>query len=256
MSCCLAWKAAALDLRKNPLSRHTSTMATSWLSTNLLRALSEETYDSTFSAYRRWFELEATRVGVTNRKLYNDVLGNTKPDLVSLPYLKGGTWSEGVGGNLIHDKAQLLLRFVTDVEQDPTLSTHAVGLHEQLCRSSLDEFFGQTLAYISGSSEAQLREFYTRTNLIAHWVNLGYVKLKDVRDRILQSLAMNPTAFPHQLNALLILLKISGATFAAYVDPSVMDRCCDLVRPDNVEYVLVPSGLAMVTVFISITQIN
>ena len=233
---------------------HTPTMGTSWPSTNLLRTLSEENYDGLFSAYRHWIELEAARVGVTNRKLYNDVLGSTRPDLISLPYVIGGMWSNGVGGNLIHDKAQLLLRFISDAGQDPTLSTYAVGLHEQLCRSSLDEFFGQILAYILGSSEAQLSEFYTRTNLIAHWVNLGYVKLKDVRDRILQSLTMNPTPLPYQLNSLMILLKISGATFAAYVDPSVMDRCCDLLKPSNLGYKLVLTGLAEVRVLISTTQ--
>ena len=218
-----------------------------WPSTNLLRSLCEENYDNVFSSYRHWIELEATRVGVTNRKLYNDVLGSTRPDLVQLPYYAGGSWSPG---KVIHDKAQVLLRFVTDAEQDPTLSTYAVGLHEQLCRSSLDEFFKQTLDYISGSSD-RLLEFYTRVNLIAHWVNLGYVKLEDVRDRILQSLIMYPTAHTHQINSLMILLKISGATFATYVDPSVMDRCCDLLDPSKLDNRVMLTGLAQVRVLIS-----
>ena len=230
-------------------------MDTSWPSTDLLHSLSEENYDSVFSSYRHWIELEATRVGVGNRKLYNDILGHTRPNLISLPSSMG--YSSGylsVVGELIHSDAQLLLRFVTDAEQDPTLSTYAVGLHEQLCRNSLDEFFRQTLAYRSRSYEDEMREFYTRTNFIAHWVNLGYVKLEDVRDRILQSLTMYPTALPHQLNALMILLKISGATFAAYVDPSVMDRCCDLLKPSNLGERLVLIGLAKVRVLIPTWQ--
>ena len=226
-----------------------------WPSMNLLLILSEENYDTIFSVYRQWIELEATRAGVTNRKLYNDVLGSTRPNLISPPF-RNYDWP--VGGNLIHSTVQLLLRFVTDAEQDSTLSTYAVGLHEQLCRSSLDEFFRQILGCMSGSTQAQLSEFYTQTNLIAHWVNLGYVRLEDVRDRILQSLTgtIYPTAHPYQLNSLLILLKISGATFAAYADPSVMDHCCDLVKPSNVVGQLVLPALAEVRVHISATHIN
>ena len=227
-----------------------------WPSKGLLLTLSEENYDSVFSAYRHWIELEATRVGVTNRKLYNDVLGSTRPDSISPPYFTGSLWSSPIAGELIHRSAQLLLRFVTDAEQDPTLSTYAVGLHEQLCRSTLDEFFRQTLGYVSGTTSTQLQEFYTRTNLIARWVNLGYVRLEDVRDRILQSLTMCPSARSYQLNSLLILLKISGATFAAYVDPSVMDHCCDLLKPSNLSNKLVHTELVQVRVLISATRTN
>ena len=238
-------------------SRHTSPMD-AWPSMNLFLALSEENYSQTFSSYRRWIELEATRVGVTSRKLYNDVLGSTSPGpgLISPPkYYSFGDY-QGISGQLIHNNAQLLLRFVTDAEQDPTLSTYAVGLHEQLCPISLNAFFRHTLGCIPEPTEVQLREFYTQTNFIAHWVNLGYVKLEDVRDHILQSLAMNPTVYPHQLNSLMILLKISGATFAAYADQSVMDHCCDLVKPSNVVGKLVLAGLAEVRVLIPPTQIN
>ena len=223
---------------------------------NLLLSLSEDNYAKTFSAYRRWIELEATRiVGVTSRKLYNDVLGGTRPEFVQPPYYCRGSRGPFVLGGLIHSNVQLLLRFVTDAEQDPTLSTYSVGLHEKLCRSSFDEFFSQTLRCTPRPTEAQLMKFYTWTNLIAHWVNLGYVKLEDVRDRILQSLTTNPTVHTHQLNALLILLKISGATFAAYVDPSVMDHCCDLLKPSNLDNKLVPPELAEVRVLIPM-QIN
>jgi len=153
-------------------------------------------------------------------------------------------------GHLIHTNVHLLPRFLTDAEVDPALSTYAIGLHDRLCRESLDQFFRQNLDYIPGGWEGptseQLCEFYTRVNLIAHWVNLGYVKLEDVRDHILQSLALQPTVHPHQLNSLMILLKISGATFAAYVDPSVMDRCCDLLKPSNLSGKLVLIELAEV----------
>ena len=225
-------------------------------SRNWLHSLSKKNYDSVFDSYRHQIELEAARVGVLNFKLYDDVLDSTRLDLILLPYFTGAidaSWNRVVGGKLIHENAQLLLRFVTDAEQDPTLSTYAVGLHEQLCRSSLDQFFGQTSDDMSGSPD-QLREFYTQVNLIAHWVNLGYVKPEDVQDRIFQSLTMYSTVHPHQLNALMIFLKISGATFAAYVDPPMMNCCCDLLEPSNLRGKLVLTGLAEVRVLISTTR--
>jgi len=197
-----------------------------------------------------------------NHQLDNDLLSltSTNPDLIKAPswglekiQYDGGT-QNAPRGMLIHGNADLLLRFITDAELDPALSTYAIGLHDRLCRESLERFFGQVLDYTPGGwnqpweepTPKQLREFYTRANLIAHWVNLGCVRLEDVRDHFLQSLALQPTAYPHQLNSLMILLKISGATFAAYVDPSVMDRCCDL-KPSNLKNNLVLIDLAEVS---------
>jgi hypothetical protein len=52
------------------------------------------------------------------------------------------------------------------------------------------------------------------------------------------------------LNSLGILFKISGATFAAYVDPSVMDRCCDALRSADLENTLVAAELVKVRALI------
>ena len=216
-------------------------MDTSWPLFKLLHNLSIRNYDRTFSAYRSWVELGATHGGVSNHQLDNDLLNliNTNPGWIEAPWRGGQNTPRG---RLIYWNADLLLRFITDAELDPTLSTYASGLHDRLCRESLEKFFGQVLDYTPGGwrkpweepTTKQLCEFYTRVNLIAHWVNLGYVKLEDVRDRILRSLAFQPDVYPHQLNSLMILLKISGATFAAYVDPSVMDHCCDFLKPTNI----------------------
>ena len=173
--------------------------------------------------------------------MYNDILDNLRPKLITVPWLEevrleGKRYTSDTPrdyitkGQLIHTGARRLLRFITDAEQDPVLSTYAIGLHDRLCRESLELFFRRTLDYISGSTKDQLCQFYTRVNLIAHWVNLGYVKLEDVRDHILQPIIFQPTVHAYHLNSLMILLKISGATLAAYVDPSIMDRCCDLLR--------------------------
>jgi len=155
----------------------------------------------------------------------------------------------------------LLFRFISDAELDPILSTYAISLHDRWCRGSLQGFFRQSLCYLPGQRYSTPTSYdfcrlYTNVNLIAHWVNLGHVQLEDVRDRILQSLTFQPTVHPHQLNSLMILLKISGATFAAYVDPSVMDRCCELLKPSNLGSEQVAAGLAEVRTLILTIKIN
>ena len=241
--------------------------------TKLFSNLSEENYDNTFSVYRFWFKLGAVHAGMSSDKLYRDILdntrpgliqasgaemnqGNTRPDWVNPHYRQydGYTHPRDFGafcGKLIHSDVHLLLRFISDAELDPALSAYAIGLHDRLCRASLKEFFSQSLRYLpdsgaSGHYSYKFCEYYTTVNLIAHWVNLGCVQLEDIQDHILQSLIFQPTVHPHQLNSLMILLKISGATFAAYVDPSVMDRCCDLLKPSSPENKFIANGLAKV----------
>ena len=239
--------------------------------TESLNNISEENYDQTFSACRFWIELGAVHGDMSNDKLYNNILGSTRPGLIQAsdtemkednarpdwvnPYYgrytsyTHTTKLDAFCGKLIHSDVHLLLRFAGDAELDPTLSAYAIGLRDRLCRNTLEGFFNQSLRYtLSGTSKNSYRfcEFYTTVNLLAHWVNLGYVQLEDIRDRILQSLIFQSAIYPHQLHSLMILLKISGATFAAYVDPSVMDRCCDLLKLINVEGKYVAVGLTKV----------
>jgi len=243
-------------------------MDTSWPLMKMLYEISEENYDRTISAYHFWMDLGAAHGGMSNHRLYNDILGSasTSHNSIKAPWwhqypIQYNNVSQYTPcGQLIHKNAHLLLRFITDAELDPALSTQAIGLHDRLCRESLEQFFRQSLDYIPGGREEptseQLCKFYSRVNLIAHWVNLGHVRLEDVRDHILQSLALQPTVYPHQLNSLMILLKISGAAFAAYVDPSVMDRCCDLLKPSNLGGKLVLIELAAVRALILTVRIN
>jgi len=176
-------------------------MDTSWSLMKLVHGIHEGNYDRTLSAYRLWIKLGTARGGVSNDQLYNDILGSltTGHGRITTPQIDG--WSptihyNGVNqcvprGELIHGGARLLPRFITDAELDPALSTYAIGLHDRLCRESLDQFFRQNLDCIPGGwgeiTSKQLCEFYTWVNLVAHWVNLGYVELEDVRDHILQS---------------------------------------------------------------------
>ena len=45
-----------------------------------------------------------------------------------------------------------------------------------------------------------------------------------------QSLISQPALWDHQADALIILFKLAGATFEAYADPSVVDRCFELLK--------------------------
>jgi len=72
--------------------------------------------------------------------------------------------------------------------------------------------------------------FYADTSLVAHWANLGYVEEASIRDHILQSLISHPKLYDHQANALIILFKLAGATFEAFADPSVVDRCFEFLK--------------------------
>jgi len=54
-----------------------------------------------------------------------------------------------------------------------------------------------------------------------------------IRNHIIQSLIAHPTLYDHQADALIILFKLAGATFEAYVDPSVVDRCFNLLKDHN-----------------------
>ena len=83
----------------------------------------------------------------------------------------------------------------------------------------------------SWNSSGKPTSFLTDVNLIAHWANLGYdVEEEVIRDQILQSLVSRPILHDHQVDALIILFKLAGATFGAYTDPSVVGCCFELLK--------------------------
>ena len=101
----------------------------------LVYGISEENYDCTFSAYRFWIKLGIVRGGVSNDQLYNDILGSvtTRQNRITTPqlYYNCMVGQNVTRGQLIHDGARLLPRFITDAERDPALSTYANGLHDR-----------------------------------------------------------------------------------------------------------------------------
>ena len=86
------------------------------------------------------------------------------------------------------------------------------------------------------ASGGSCQEFYADVNLIARWANLGYVEEAAIRSHILQSLVSHPTLHDHQAWALIILFKLAGATFGAFADPSVVDRCFELLKNHPILY--------------------
>ena len=207
----------------------------------LLHDLSEDNYEQTVFDYRFWMKFVAAHGWIRDDRLYDDIQVSIKQDLV-YPKTK----------HLIHPTSHLLIRLLTDVGADPVLSTYASSAHDQLCRVSLRDFVDDNLDIMLGRTlyDWELCRFYTNTNFLAHWINLGHLTVEDVRDRILQSLTSKPTVHPHQLNSLMILLKTSGATFAAYVDSSVMERCYDLLKLNKSGIGPVGTGLAEVRALI------
>ena len=203
----------------------------------LVSGLSEKNYEQTLFDYRFWMKLGAEHGLISQGQLYNDIRARINPDLV-YPSSK----------QLIHPTGRLLLRFVTDVGLDPALSTYASDAHDRLCRSSFEGFVTDNLDFMSGSrvTDSDFCRFYTNANFLAHCINLGHLSREDVRDRILQSLTFRPTIQPHQFNSLIILLKISGSTFAAYAAPLVLDRCYDVLKTRNARSTSAVTELAKV----------
>ena len=125
--------------------------------------------------------------------------------------------------------------FTSKAESDHILAPHDAGLQSRLCTKFLQEFFNSNLRYIRNkeqhcwSGESQER-FSADANLIAHWANLGYVEETAIRNHILQSLTSHPLElYEHQADAFIVLLRVAGATFEAYANPSV-DRCFELLK--------------------------
>jgi hypothetical protein len=133
----------------------------------------------------------------------------------------------------IYPTAHLIPRLVGDVESDPKLALHSAGLRSRFCTKILREFFEKDLDIAYANRYLLLESFYMAVNLIAHWANLGYVEEDAIRNHILQSLISHCKLYDHQAVALIILFKIAGATFGAYADPAVVDRCFELLKCHN-----------------------
>jgi len=182
--------------------------------------LSDENYAQSLDFYRFWFSIGEAYYQIPPDQIFNVVWTNRATG-------SGMDWSRG---KLIHEAAHLILRFASDAESDGILGPYSSGLQRRLSERSLREFFRCNLGEARGGWWSSGLDLYTDANLIAHWANLGYVEEIAIRGHILQSLISYPTLYDHQAYTLMILFKLAGATFEAYADPPVVDRCFELLK--------------------------
>ena len=183
--------------------------------------LSDNNYTQSLEFYRFWLDTGRAYVQIPSDQIYDAIWNNRVSSSINPAY-----------GRLIHSSAHLIPRFASDSESDHILAPHNSELQNRLCTRSLREFSSNNLIVARHGRDA-VREFYADANLIAHWANLGYVEEAAIRDHILQSLIAHPKLYDHQADALIILFKLAGPTFEAYADPSVVDRCFELLKGHN-----------------------
>ena len=180
--------------------------------------LSDENYAQSLDFYRFWFDVGQTYHRLSpDHGIFNAIWNNRK----------SGSKIDWSDGKLVHAAAHLILRFASDIESDHITAPHASGLQSRLCNSALQQFFSNNLSAVRGGA---FNDLYADANLIAHWANLGYVEETAIRNHILQSLISHPKLHDHQAYTLMILFKLAGATFEAYVDQAVVDRCFELLK--------------------------
>jgi len=186
--------------------------------------LSDENYATALTFYRYWFETGGDYLQIPSDQIF-DAIWNNRGAKSSI---------NDTYGKIFHTSAHLILRFARDAESDPILAPHSSGLQNRLCARLLQEFTGNNLMIARYWED--IAGFHADVNLIAHWANLGFVEEAAIRDHILQSLICHLKLYDYQAYALIILFKLAGATFEAYVDPSVVDRCFELLKIHSAAY--------------------
>ena len=183
---------------------------------SVVNSISDENYDQSLASYRFWFEIAQT---------YSQ---NPPDQILDTLYNNIGTTKEPV-----HPTAHLIIRFAGDAESDHILGPHCVGLQGRLCTRILRDFFENTVTGHEKRDPWGRHVAYrlpANATFIAHWANLGHLKEVTIRDHVLQSLISLPKLQDYQADAIIVLFKIAGATFGEYADPSVVDRCFELLR--------------------------
>ena len=207
-------------LRNNAHSPATTAMQTIGEALGFVAGgLSDKNYAQSLDFYHFWLGTGRTHIQVPSDQIFDAIWNNRA----------AGSSIDSSSCQLIHSAAHLILRFASDVQSDHILSPYSAGLESRLCAGSLREFSNNNLMIARYGQDA-VGGFYADVNLVAHWTNLGYVEEATIRGHILQSLISHPKLYDHQADALIILLKLAGATFEAYADPSVVDRCFELLR--------------------------
>jgi hypothetical protein len=189
---------------------------------SVVRSLSDQNYEQSLAFYRLLLQ-----IGLTHSKIAPDQI------LDDLWNARGSGKVSSGNSNLFHPTAHLVIRFASDAESDPTLAPYTAKLQSRLCTKILGSFFETNMECVrQWQYERPKNRFVSIANLVARWANIGYVEESAIRNHILQSFTFEPLLklHDHQADALIILFKIAGATFEAYADPSVVDRCFELLK--------------------------
>ena len=201
---------------------------------SLVGEITDQNYEKSLACFRFW-----SNIGQTYCQFpYDPALdcSNTLSDHILDAVWRNRTATSTVinpgSGKLIHPTAHLILRLARDGESDHLLAPHVDGLQTRLSTKILLEFFrtNLTLARGGGPYPNASQNFCTYANLIAHCVNLGHLEEDAIRNHILQSLITHPNLYDHQVDGLIILFKLAGPTFDRYADPSVVDRCFNILK--------------------------
>ena len=185
-------------------------------------SLSDERYEQSLDYFRLWFRIGQKYSENPADLIFDAIYG----------YRTKGSWNDDrlLKGYLI---GHLIPRFVGDIESDPIFAPYNTGLRSRFCARILEEFFDGDLETTNGGGGWGSVQFYADVTLIAHCTNLGYIEEDMIRDYILQSLISHAKLHDHQADALVILFKIAGATFEAFVDSAVVERCFQLLKNHN-----------------------
>ena len=203
--------------------------------------LSDENYEQSLAFYRLWFEIQRTYPKIPFDQISDDIWR-----------CRGSGVPLGAPehGELLHPTVHLVLRLARDMEADRILGPSCASLQSRLCSGTLQNFFENNVAGVGHKDKLDekhrcRKDIYhsevnetmrinhqsvVDSNLIAQWANSGYVAEAAIRNHILQSLVSFPKLYDHQADAIIILFKTAGATFEAYADPSVVDRCFELLK--------------------------
>ena len=188
-----------------------------------IASLSDQNHTQSLAFYRFWFDIGQTYHQIPPDQIFDAIWNNRWQ----------GSGLDPGKGQLIHLTAHLVVRFVSDAESDHILAPHSLALGNRLCERALREFFRENLKIvwsINSGRDWPWGSICTDANLVAHWANLGCVGEATIRNHILQSLISHSKLHDHQADALIVLFKLAGATFEAYADPSVVDRCFELLK--------------------------
>ena len=187
--------------------------------------LSNENYAESLAFYHFWCGTGGAYLEIPSDQIFDAIWNHRGATSSISPTL----------GKIFHASADLIVRFAKDAESDHILAPYSSGLQGRLCARTLREFSSENLM-IAWYTLRDATGFYADVNLLAHWVNLGFVEEAAIRNHILQSLISHPKRYCHQVWALIILFKIAGATFEAYVEPSVVDRCFEHLKAHSAAY--------------------